>query len=113
MNIDELEHFTVEELQNFTLEDLEKSPDILKREIEKFGSKIPYDVYIKICKLCDDVNAIPDFKQSKKLKKPNNSVKDVLDTLIKLIQLAKAYPFLKDLCEDFFNWLWNFTNHNF
>lgn len=113
MNIDELEHFTIDELQNFTWGDLEKSPQVLKREIEKFGSKIPYDVYVKICKLCDDVNAIPDLNQSKKLEKPKSNAKDVLDTLLKLIQLAKAYPFLKGLCENFFDWLWDFNHHRF
>lgn len=104
--------FTVSELQNFTLEDLEKSPEILKREIEKFGSGIPYDVYSKLCKLCDDINAIPDLNQSKKLNKPKSTAKDVLDTFIKLLQLAKLVPFARSLCEDFFNWLFDFIHPN-
>lgn len=113
MKYSEAKRFTWGELQNLTWEDLENSPEVLKKEIEKFGSEIPYDVYVKICKLCDDINAIPDLKQNKKLEKPKSTTKDLLDICLKLFQLVILAPEVKKLCDNFFEWLFDFIRQNF
>lgn len=101
MTNNDLRAFTHKELRAFTNGELRQPPEKLVQAIEQHGSEIPYNTYVKLCKLCDDFNTELAKNNAAPIAKPSISVKDVLDYFHKFFYLIRSIPELRELLSGF------------
>jgi hypothetical protein len=110
MTYDEMSKFSYGELSGFTYGELHRTPKELIEQIRSDGSELPYDVYGKLLKICDDINKELEKNGMDQLRAPENSPKGFSALLSVLLYIVTHYKGLKESFESFLDSIFDLFN---